>query len=404
MSKKHSQSEFEVTDDLETYFTEFVATLAKAGYAKKTVRDKKRLIACFIRWLSDVAIEVEDVDETSVDRFLKCPLRRRYGHRTALRQFVEHLRVTRVVPRHLPKLSAAEFLLQRYVTYLRDRQGLSRYSIAVYSPLAASFVVAQRLPENAKSFEALAVRRYLLDNCRNRSDSCVRLLAAALRSFLRFCFLDGMTSIDHSTAVIPVRRRQFSAIPPLLTAEEIERVITAADQSTKRGRRDFAILLLLARLGLRASEIIALELDDIRWEAGEIVVRGKGNFHERLPLLADVGEALALYASEARGPSGSRRLFLRLLAPHIGLSQPSGISKIARNTLRRAGLLPAGRVGAHIFRHSLATRMIRHGASLAEISQVLRHRWTGTTRLYAKVDFETLRAVAQPWPNSEVER
>jgi site-specific recombinase XerD len=319
-----------------------------------------------------------------------------------LQQFVEHLRGAKAVPPRHSALSPAEVLFQRYLDYLRDKQGLSPHSIGAYSPFVREFVVAQRLAENSAALDALAVRRHLLDQSRNRSASFVKLLAAALRSFLRFCFLDGTTATDLSTAVPPVRRWRLAGVPPFLTADEVERVIAAADRSTTRGCRDFAILLLLARLGLRASEVIALELDDIRWEAGEIVVRGKGRLHDRLPLLSDVGEALAVYLRTARGPSSSRRVFLRRIAPRIGLSQPTDVSKIAREALQRANLLPTGRVGAHIFRHSLATRMIGRGASLAEISQVLRHRSTVTTQLYAKVEFEALRGVALSWPSTEV--
>jgi len=223
-----------------------------------------------------------------------------------------------------------------------------------------------------------------------------------LRSFLRFLFLDGRTEVDLSTAVPPVRRWRFAAVPPLLTPEEVEKVIAATDRSTARGRRALAVLLLLARLGLRAGEVVALELDDIRWKTGEIVIRGKGRVHDRLPLLDDVGEALALYLREARGPSASRHVFLRQRAPRVGLSRPSAVCEVARQALRRAGLRPAGRAAAHIFRHSLATRMIRGGASLEEISQVLRHRSIDSTRLYAKVEFEALRGVALPWPTREV--
>jgi integrase len=189
-------------------------------------------------------------------------------------------------------------------------------------------------------------------------------------------------------------------LPPLLTAEEVERVLVATDRSTTRGKRAFVILLLLARLGLRAGEVVALELDDIRWDVGEIVVRGKGGLHHRLPLLDDVGKALAVYLREARAPSASRRVFLRRCAPTVGLSGPTAVCLVAREAVRRAGLQPAGRVGAHIFRHGLATQMIRRGASLPEISQVLRHRSINTTQHYARVELETLRGVALPWPGA----
>ena len=402
MSKRRSGSGPTATHDLDVHLTKFIAGLAKAGYADRTLRDKKRLVAPFVRWARHKRVAATGLNEACVDAFLARPSRRRYGHRTALKQFVEHLRMAEVVPRPRRELSPGEALLQRYFEHLRSERGLSSHSLAAYSPFVRSFVVSHGLPEHADAVDALAVRSHMLDRCRDLSVSSVKLQAAALRSFLRFCFLDGAAAGDLSTAVPPIGRWQAVAVAPVLTGEEVEQVIAAADRSTPRGRRDFAIVLLLARLGLRASEVIALELDDIRWEAGEIVVRGKGGFRDRLPLLADVGEALALYLRTARGSSKSRRVFLRQIAPRVGLTQPAGVSKIAREALQRTGLLPSGRVGAHIFRHSLATRMIQRGASLPEISQALRHRSTSTTQTYAKVDLEGLRGVAMPWPCPEV--
>jgi len=406
MSERSARSRPAVPDVFDVHLTEFLASLAKAGYADKTQHDDERLILPFIRWVRRSEIPITDVDEACVDAFLARPSRRRYKHRTALRQFVEHLRIVGAVPSRSSKPSPTDLLVRRYVDHLRDKQGLSPYSIAVYSPFARAFVVAQRLPEDAAALDALAVGRYQLDHSRNRSTSFVRLLAAALRSFLRFCFVDGTTASNLSTAVVPVRRWRVAAIPPFLTVEQVEHVISvaAANRSTARGCRAFAILLLLARLGLRASEILALEIDDVRWDVGEIVVRGKGRLHDRMPLLHDVGDALALYLRDARGASKSRRVFVRHLAPRVGLSQPSTVAKIAREALQHADLLPAGRVGGHIFRHSLATTMIRRGASIAEISQVLRHRSMITTQLYTKVELEGLRGVALRWPSVETAR
>lgn len=392
--------------NLDAHLIEFLAALEKAGYAEKTHHDKERLIGPFIEWVRQSGVAIADIDESSVDAFLACSARRGYKQRTALQQFVEHLRQAGAVPPHRSEPSSAELLVRRYVGHLREKQGLSPHSIAVYSPFARAFTVAQRLPEHAALLDPLAVGRYQLDQSRNRSASFVKLLAAALRSFLRFCFLDGTMAADLSTGVQPVRRWQLAGIPAFLTAEEVEQVIAvaAADRSTARGCRSFAILLLLARLGLRASEIVALQIEDIYWDVGEILIRGKGRSHERLPLLQDVGEALALYLREARQASPSRQVFLRLKAPYIGLSGPTVVCLVAREALQRAGLLPSSRVGAHIFRHSLATRMIRRGASLAEISQVLRHRSTTTTQLYTKVELEALRGVALPWPSTEASR
>jgi integrase/recombinase XerD len=195
-----------------------------------------------------------------------------------------------------------------------------------------------------------------------------------------------------------VRKYRQAVVPAFLSPDEVERVLMATDRSTPSGRRDHAILLLLARLGLRAGEVVSLELDDIRWRAGEIVVRGKGRMVDHLPLLSDVGEALALYLREDRGVSASRRVFLRIWAPHIGLTGPAAVGHIVRRVLAQAEVGRSGRGAAHLFRHGLATKMIRHGASMAEIAEVLRHRSQTTTAIYAQVSFEALRAVARPWP------
>ncbi|MCH7565905.1 MAG: tyrosine-type recombinase/integrase, partial [Gemmatimonadetes bacterium] len=182
-----------------------------------------------------------------------------------------------------------------------------------------------------------------------------------------------------------------------LSVEEIEDLLDACDQSTRTGRRDYAILVLLARLGLRAGEVVALELDDIDWRAGEIVVRGKGLLHDRLPLPPEVGEALAAYLRWHRPPVSTRRVFVRMRAPLRGFAGPSTVSTIVRRALDRAGLNPPLK-GAHLLRHSLATGMLRSGASMAEIGEILRHRSPNTTEIYAKIDFVGLRPLAQPWP------
>ncbi|KMZ11276.1 putative integrase/recombinase [Candidatus Burkholderia humilis] len=174
--------------------------------------------------------------------------------------------------------------------------------------------------------------------------------------------------------------------------------IITADQSTPCGRRDYAILLLLARLGLRAGEIAAIELDDIHWRSGKLVVHGKGRMVENVPLPSEIGEAIAMYLRDGRGASASRRVFLRIWAPRVGLAGPRAIGKIVRLAFARAGFSPACRGAAHLFRHGLATTMIRDGASIAEIAEVLRHRSQDSTAIYAKVAFEDLRGIVRSWP------
>jgi site-specific recombinase XerD len=297
--------------------------------------------------------------------------------------------------------SPAEELRCRYVEYLRSERGLAENSIRVYSPYIRSFLSELASGSGSLSpmgLEALTVQDYLLNSIRGRSSEYSRLLVTALRSFLRFLFLRGETAIDLSLSVPMVRRWRQASIPSFASAEEVERVLSIADQSTPGGLRDHAILLLLARLGLRAGEVVALQLSDIRWRAGEILVRGKGRVNDRLPLLPDVGEALAVYLRSARGKSESRRVFLRTWAPRIGLAGHAAVTHIVRKALAKAGVRPPKGVAAHLFRHSLATRMIRNGASIAEISEVLRHRSQNSTAIYAKVAFESLRGVAGAWP------
>jgi integrase/recombinase XerD len=343
-----------IPDRLDAHLAAFLETLAPLGYAEKTQHDKRRAIVPFIGWARDARIAVVALDETCVAAFLaRRRLYRKHGAPAALRQFLEHLRLVGVVPRRRSQVSPRELLVRKYLDHLRDYQGLCERSVEIYGPFVRAFVTARRLPKGLPALDAVSVRSYLLQHSRNRSVAFVKLLRAALRSFLRFCFLEGLTAGDLATAMPAVRRWKYAPVPPCLSGEEVDQVIAAADRSTARGRRAVAILLLLARLGLRAGEIVALELEDIRWDTGELLVRGKGRLHDRLPLPKDVGAALAVYLRKARPPSSSRRVFLRRIAPHVALSGPTAICVVAREALRHAGLRPIGRVGAHIFRHSL---------------------------------------------------
>jgi site-specific recombinase XerD len=287
------------------------------------------------------------------------------------------------------------------VDYLRKDRGLAENSILVYVPFVRDLLrdqVSRAGDLSVKAFDAATIRSFLLSHVRERSGEYRRLLATSLRSFFRFLFLCGDLAVDLSLSVPSVRKCQKTGIPAFLSPEEIDRVLAATDQSTATGRRDYAILLLLARLGLRAGEIVTLELNDVLWRSGEIVVRGKGRITESLPLPADVGAALARYLREDRSVREGRRVFRRVYAPPVGLTGPAAVGHIVRLSLTRAGVQRSGRGAAHLFRHGLGTQMIRKGASLAEIAEVLRHRSLNTTAIYAQVSFEALRTVATPWP------
>jgi integrase/recombinase XerD len=301
----------------------------------------------------------------------------------------------------LPRPTEDHPLVRRYVCYLRNDRGLAENSVLVYAPFIRKLIANQIAKTGSVSVDALnttTIRDFLMGHIRGRSAEYVRLLATALRSFFRFLYLCGDLPADLSASVPAVHKPRRSALAAFLSPEEVERVLAATDRSTLTGRRDYAVLLLLARLGLRAGEIVLLELDDIRWRTGEIVIRGKGRVVERLPLLADIGEALAQYLREDRRAGTCRHVFQRVYLPHVGLEGPAAIGHIVRAALARAGVRRSGRGAAHLFRHALATHMIRRGASLTEISQVLRHRSLNSTAVYAQVSFEALRTVARPWP------
>jgi integrase/recombinase XerD len=385
----------------------FLKSLRAAGYAERTLRKKRTVTRAFARWTSRKQIAVSDLRDDHITAFVARAPRKRKAHvkfeGAAMRLFFEYLRAYAGLqrPPSQDDVSAADALLQSYKDYLRHDRGLTENSVHVYGPFIRDLLAARTTETGCispESFDALTIRSFILEHSLDQSSEYTRLLCTALRSFFRFLVLCGRTVRDLSNSVPMVRTYRQTMAPAFLSPDEVERVLTVQDRSTLSARRDHAILLLLARLGLRAGEIVSLELDDIRWRAGEIVIRGKGRMVDHLPLLSDVGEALALYLREDRSVSASRRVFLRIWAPRTGLTGPAAVGHIVRRALAQAGVRRTGRGAAHLFRHGLATKMIRHGASMSEIAEVLRHRSQTTTAIYAQVSFDALRAVALPWP------
>ena len=223
-------------------------------------------------------------------------------------------------------------------------------------------------------------------------------MCSILRSFLRYLRYRGEISCDLASSVPTVRTWELTSLPSYLDPGNIKRVLATCDRHTALGRRDYAILVVLARMGLRANEIRLLTLDDIDWESGHLMVQGKGGHDALMPLPKEVGAAIADYLRHGRPRSDNRRVFLSYSAPHDGFSRSCAITRVAAEALKRAGVDGVAHKGAQLFRHSLATQMLRAGASLTEIGQVLRHRNQDTTRIYAKVDLRSLRELALPWP------
>lgn len=392
---------------LDTHVEAFLGRLRGEGYADRTLQKKRSVARSFVRWTRHTKVAVKDLNESHVSAYLSsCPPREKGQGAfdgAAVRLFLEHLRLDGVVP--YPSVAVevppAEALLHCYVDYLRDERGLAENSINVYAPYIRDFLGERSATCGSvapEQFEPPMIHAFVIEHIRGRSGEYARLLAVGLRSFLRFLYVRERTRIDLSFAVPSVRKWRQATVPVFLTSEQVDQVLVATDRTTPSGRRDYAVLLLLARLGLRASEVVFMELDDIRWRSAELIIRGKGGTRDTMPLLDDIGEALARYLHTDRGRSPCKRVFLRVLAPRVGLRGPASIGHIVRRAFARAQICRPGRGAAHLFRHSLATRMIRHGASIQEISEVLRHRSQGNTEIYAKVAFETLRGVARPWP------
>lgn len=386
----------------------FLARLRTEHYSEVTLCNKRGVLSAFSRWMGCQGIVIADLDESAISLYMKRQNRRSASRVrfeiAALRQFLTYLRDQAIVdPPTTGEPSAIEHIHGRYVDYLRQDRGLAKNSVLVYAPFIRDFLDSQDAGGghiSTVAFDAVTIRNHLLARSKGRSGEYIRLMAVALRSFCRFLFLRGETPRDQSGSVPMVRKYRQSSVPAFLTPEQEDALLSTADRSTSTGRRDYVILLLLARLGLRAGEIVALELEDIRWRSAELVVHGKGKMVEHVPLLLDVGEALFAYLHDDRGASTSRRVFLRMWAPRIGLAGPAAIGHIVRLAFVRAGFRPACRGAAHLFRHGLATTMIRHGASMAEIAEVLRHRSQNSTAIYAKVAFDDLRSVARPWPTT----
>jgi len=385
----------------------FCARLSGLGYPPATIRYKLWVVETLARSMTAAHVAVADLDDGYVREFVAARRRRGrtwWGFRKTVSQLTEQLRTTGVLRASEParESTPAAALLARYEEYLRQERALSESTLTRHRPFVQGFIAERCCSTDVARLDRVGVqdvREFLLGRIRRLAPSSGLSMGTALRSFLRFLFLHGETGMDLSLAVPTVRQWRLSTVPKYMAAQDVERLLRSCDRSSITGRRDRAILLLLARLGLRAGEIVALEIGDLRWREGEIIVRGKGLVRDRLPLLPDVGEALARYLRKGRPPGNSRRVFLCRQAPYRVFSSHQAVSSIVRRALARAGLAPAKR-GAHLLRHSLATGMLRRGASLAEIGQVLRHRSRNTTEIYSKVDFGALRSVTLPWPTT----
>jgi site-specific recombinase XerD len=373
----------------------FITSLTEEGYSDQTALAKLRLLTKLGQWLGRNRLSITNLDEQLVGAFLKHRKRVQLGNAKTLQQFLDHLRKSGVVPDRemAPDQSPLAGLVNRYERYLHSERGLVTITIRDYKSSVRKFL-AERFQKSQlllKEVKPSDISDFVLRHGRSVGVRRAQLMTTALRSFFRFLFQKGELPTDLAASVPTVANWRLSTVPKYLSTEAVKRVLKTT------GRRDYAILLLLARLGLRAGEVIALQLEDINWRAGEILVRGKGLLHDWMPLPADVGEALASYLRRDRPPCQTRRVFVCTKAPRRGFAGSSTLTTIVRRALDRADLHPPFK-GAHSLRHSLATSMLGRGATIEEIGEVLRHRHPSTTEIYAKVDFDDLRSLAHPWP------
>jgi site-specific recombinase XerD len=289
-------------------------------------------------------------------------------------------------------------LVEQYCVWLREQRGATEPTVVLHGRLIQAFVRAAG--DEPARYDARRVRAFVLSRVRDHERHAGGTVTTTMRSFLRYLVTGGRCSVDLVGAVPRVPSWRLGKLPPYLAPEAIDRIIGTCLSGTPRQLRDRAILLLLARLGLRASDIVNLRLDDLDWEAGQVRVLGKGRREAWLPLPQEVGDALLAYLARARPAASDSHVFLTARAPRTPLAANS-VSARVRVAMAAAGIEAPSR-GAHILRHSLASRMLREGATMETIGTVLRHRGMATTALYAKVDVTLLRGIAQPWPGVEV--
>jgi integrase/recombinase XerD len=393
------------TGPLAAQVGDFATWAREQGYARCSRYRKILLATCFSGWLGRQAITLRGVSSKDASRYLQVRARRvkvRKEDALALRQLLTYLRRQGAIPpeKITPcRLTPADQAAQAFEQYLLQERALVRATVINYLPFIRRFLTDRfgSGPVRLSHLRARDVMRFVQRQAPRLHLKRAKTMTTALRSFLHYARYRGDITLDLAAAIPSVANWSMSSIPRAIPAESVRQLLASINQQTASGRRDYAILLLLARLGLRASEVVGLELEDLDWEAGHVLVRGKRGVRAALPLPADVGAAIATYLRRGRPLSTSRRVFLRARAPLRGLAGASTIDSLIRHALERAAI-DAPTKGAHQFRHGLATQMLRCGASLTEIGEILRHRSPETTTIYAKVDLDALQTLALPWP------
>ena len=401
----HDPSRVRVSGPLEVFAAGFAVELARLGYRRTPVTFQLQLMAHASRWLDREGLGADELTSEVVERFLaerRAASYTNYVTARAMAPLLGYLRGLGVAPAASPRVAvgAVEVLLGDYREYLAVERALTAGTIEGYVAAVRAFLDGRLRDGDVLALAELSaadVVAFVVARCPGQSRGAAKMTVSALRSLLGFLHLRGLIAGPLGEAVPSTASWRLSGLPRALEPEQLHALLGSCDRAKPTGRRDFAVLVMLARLGLRAGEVAALRLDDVDWRAGELVIVGKGRRAERLPLPSDVGEAIVAYLRDGRPATAlDRSLIVRVRAPHRGLTT-GGITQIVFAAAGRAGLGP---IHAHRLRHTAATQMLRAGASLDQIGQVLRHRQALTTAIYAKVDRDALRQLARPWPET----
>jgi site-specific recombinase XerD len=380
------------------YIDAFLATWTSQGYSRNTLREKLRLIRGWARWLNLRGIKIVDLDESLLDGYLN---EISGGARITLTSVLAYLRDIKVVltacpsPEETPRLQ----IERDYELYLRRERGLAAITIR-YHLFHVHRFLSERFGSQDIRLDRIRqkdITSHVLLHASEYRQRSAQTWISVLRCFMRYLHLRGDTTTDMTGCVLKTADWNMAGLPKYIEADKVEELLGSIDRTTAVGLRDYAILIIIARLGLRAGEVANLELEDFDWHEGTFRVKGKNARWARLPITKEVGAAVVEYLRRGRPACSTRKVFITAVAPHRGIKSGATVSGIAAQHLERADIVVA-RKGAHVLRHSLATKMLRSGSSLEEICQVLRHLHLSTTEIYAKVDYAALKEIAQAWP------
>jgi site-specific recombinase XerD len=385
-------------------FEHYAARLVEVGLTHNSTRRSLKLVSDLLTWIARSRSVLADLDERMVERYLRNRATKRsiyLGDRLALKRFLCVLRdASMIAPAEPPRITPQDQIFAEFGGYLHRERGLASRTITRHLPIIRRFL-CEVCPAGAVDLGKInhaAVVGYVERHARDGSPRAGQRMCGSLRAFLRYLHHQRLNRVCLAGCVPSIRQWKLASLPTFLSAKQVQNVLDGCDRTSATGRRDYAILMMLAKLGLRANEVATLTLDDIDWRSGEMRVRAKGRQEVGMPIPPDVGAAVVAYLRDARPKSSCRRLFLRTRAPRVGFASSYAITSIAKRALARAGIRGFAHQGAHLFRHSLATEVLRCGATLSEIGQLLGHKSQDTTRIYAKVDIDALRTLGLPWP------